>query len=362
MAYKGLTNFSHNQADKIGVLITNLGTPDAPTTPALRRYLKQFLSDPRVVEIPRLLWMIILHGIILRTRPKKSAYAYQTVWTEEGSPLLVHTKKQVKALASKLQQTWGSELIVDCAMRYGNPSIESVIDGMLEQGVRRLVVMPLYPQYSGSTTGSTFDALSKDFQARRWLPELRFVPSYYDHPLYIKALAEKVRAYWAEHGKADKLILSYHGVPKFFLEKGDPYYCQCQVTSRLLAAELAVNEDQILTTFQSRFGKAEWLQPYTDKTLQALPEQDVESVQVMCPGFSADCLETLEEIAVENRDYFLEAGGKEYAYIPALNTDENHIALLAEIANSNLSGWVVAENNYAEREARYKQSPLYEAS
>lgn len=358
MAFKGLSNFSHSQKDKVGVLITNLGTPDEPTTPALRRYLKQFLSDPRVVEIPRLIWMLILHGIILRTRPKKSAHAYQTVWTEEGSPLLVHTRNQANALAESLKEEWGDGIEVDFAMRYGSPSIDTVVQSMLDKGVRRLVVMPLYPQYSGSTTASTFDVLAKDFQQRRWIPELRFVTSYYDNPLYIKALADKVRAYWDQHGKADKLVLSYHGVPRFFLEKGDPYYCHCQVTSRLLIEELGVEDDSIITTFQSRFGKAEWLKPYTDKTLQSLPDQGVKSVQVMCPGFSSDCLETIEEIAVENRDYFLEAGGEKYDYIPALNDDKSHINVLSDIASRNLSGWAIPEVDYEQRAKRAASSPL----
>lgn len=357
MPYKGLDHFSHTQPDKLGVLLTNLGTPDEPTPKALRRYLSEFLSDPRVVEIPRLIWMLILHGIILRVRPKKSAHAYQSVWTDQGSPLLIHTKAQTKALSEKLAEKYGESLIVDCAMRYGQPAIKDVIQKMLEQGVRRLVVLPLYPQYSGSTTASTFDALAKDFSARRWLPELRFVNGYYDHPLYIKALAAQIKKHWQEHGQADKLILSYHGVPKFFLEKGDPYYCQCQVTSRLLIEELGVDPESIITTFQSRFGKAEWLKPYTEQTLKALPEQGTKSVQIMTPGFAADCLETLEEIAVENRDYFLEAGGQEYQYIPALNSEPEHIDALNDIIESNLSGWT-AEQNTEARQQRFESCPL----
>lgn len=359
MAFKGLKHFSHEQTDKLGVLITNLGTPDEPTTPALRRYLREFLSDPRVVEIPRLLWMLILHGIVLRVRPKKSAQAYQTVWTEKGSPLFFHTQSQAEALGAKLKQEYGDSIQVEFAMRYGQPAIANVVDNMLESGVRKLVVLPLYPQYSGSTTASTFDALAKDFTQRRWIPELRFINGYYDHPLYIKALANKVREYWKSHDRADKLVLSYHGVPKFFLEKGDPYYCHCQVTSRLLEQELGTEPGFILTTFQSRFGKAEWLKPYTDQTLKSLPQEGVNSVQVMCPGFPSDCLETIEEIGEENREYFMESGGKSYEYIPALNADEEHIEALYELVKQNLSGWRSPSTDNQGRAERYSQDPTH---
>lgn len=355
MAFKSLNQFSHSQADKIGVLITNLGTPEAPTPRALRIYLKEFLSDPRVVEIPRLLWMLILHGIILRVRPKKSAHAYESVWTNQGSPLLLHTQAQAKALTEQLKDQHGDDLIIDYAMRYGQPAIADVVQNMLEQGVRKLLVLPLYPQYSGSTTASTFDALAKDFTQRRWLPNLRFIAGYYDHPKYIEALASSVKKHWQEHGQADKLVLSFHGVPRFFLEKGDPYYCHCQVTARLLSDALAVEPGRIITTFQSRFGKAEWLKPYTDQTLKSLPGQGIKSVQIMTPGFAADCLETLEEIAVENRDYFIAAGGEHYEYIPALNSTPEHIDALSEIIKDNLGGWSIEDQDYSARQARFEQ-------
>lgn len=358
MTFKGLQNFTHTQEDKIGVLITNLGTPEAPTPKALRAYLKQFLSDPRVVEIPRVIWFLILHVIILRIRPKKSAAAYASVWTGQGSPLLTHTQHQAESLKLRLEKKWGDQVITKFAMRYGNPSIDSAIDSMLEDGARRLVVLPLYPQYSGSTTGSTFDAISQDFKARRWIPELRFISSYHDHPLYIKAMAEKIKDFWADKGQADKLILSFHGVPKRYLELGDPYYCHCQATSRLLIDALGIDANKVITTFQSRFGKAEWLKPYTDHTLKALPGEGVNSVQVFCPGFSSDCLETLEEIAVENRDYFIEAGGQAYQYIPALNSDKKHIDLLETIINSNLQGWEMKHQDYQARESRFKGCPI----
>ncbi|KZZ30700.1 ferrochelatase [Oleiphilus sp. HI0085] len=360
MKFKGLDDFTHTQEDKIGVLITNLGTPDGPTPQALRVYLRQFLSDPRVVEIPRLIWLIILHGIILRIRPKKSAKAYASVWTEHGSPLLSHTQEQAKALSKRLETKWGDKLVTKFAMRYGNPSIDKVMNSMLEEGARRLVILPLYPQYSGATAGSTFDAISTELTARRWVPELRFINSYHDHPLYIKAMADKIKQFCSENGQADKLMLSFHGVPKRYLELGDPYYCHCQVTSRLLTEALDIDADKVITSFQSRFGKAEWLKPYTDHTLKSLPDKGVSSVQVFCPGFSSDCLETLEEIAVENRDYFLEAGGQSYQYIPALNSDRSHIDLLESIIDSNLQGWEVKAQDYQARERRFKGCPLHQ--
>ncbi len=356
MAFKGSKDFSHQQTDKTGVLITNLGTPDAPDKRALKRYLKQFLSDPRVVEIPRLLWLLILHLVILRIRPKRSAEAYRSIWTEQGSPLMFHTQAQCKALQSRLRKQWGEELVVEFAMRYGQPAIDQTIQSMCDSGVRRLLVLPLYPQYSGSTTASSFDALAEDFRQRRWLPALRFVNSYHDFAPYIKALAAQVRAHWDQHGRAELLLMSYHGVPRRYLEQGDPYYCQCHVSSRLLAAELGLNDDDYMVTFQSRFGKAEWLQPYTDKTLMGLPAKGVKRVQIVCPGFSADCLETIEEIAVENRDYFLENGGESYEYIPALNDTAEHIEALAHLIEENLQGWPSgAEKDYALRQQQFER-------
>lgn len=340
MKYIGTKNFDHEQQPRVGILVTNLGTPQAPEKKALRAYLKEFLSDPRVVEIPRLLWWFILHGIILNIRPARSAASYRTVWTEQGSPLLIHTRDQAEALRASLSAQYGDQVIVDFAMRYGGPSIADVVQGMLTQGVRKLVVLPLYPQYSGSTTGSTFDALAGDFTRRRWLPELRFVTHYHDHPAYISALADSIRAYRAEHGSADKLMFSFHGVPQRYLDEGDPYHCECLKTARLVAEELGLEKSDYLATFQSRFGREPWLQPYTDETLKGLPAQGVKSIQVVCPGFAADCLETLEEIAVENRDYFLAAGGDRFDYIPCLNSSPAHIASLQQIITEQLSGWV----------------------
>lgn len=352
MKYKGSPSFSHEQEDKIGVLITNLGTPAAPTTGALRRYLHQFLSDPRVVEAPRALWWFILNGIILRIRPARSAKAYRSVWTDRGSPLLLHTQDQEEALAERLAEQLGNDILVRFAMRYGEPSIDSGINHLLEEGARKLLVLPLYPQYSASTTGSTFDALARDFMQRRWLPELRFVTGYQDFPPYIRACAVQIQNYWKEHGKPDLILFSYHGVPQRYLHAGDPYYCHCEKTSRLLATELGLGEGEFLTTYQSRFGREPWLQPYTDETLKSLPPDGIRSVHVFCPGFSADCLETLEEIAVENRDYFLGAGGESYHYIPALNAQPHHIDALAQLVTTNLAGWDFGERDLEERWAR----------
>jgi protoporphyrin/coproporphyrin ferrochelatase len=340
MKYIGTDNFDHEQAQRTGVLLTNLGTPQAPQRKALRAFLKEFLSDPRVVEIPRLLWWFILNGVILNIRPGRSAKAYRSVWTERGSPLLFHTQDQTDALRDAMTRIHGDDVIVEFAMRYGSPSIPDVLQGMMERGVRKLLVLPLYPQYSCSTTASTFDALAADFTRRRWLPELRMINHYHDHPAYISAIADSVRAYRAEHGSADILLFSFHGVPQRYLDEGDPYHCECLKTSRLIAAELGLPEEAYKTTFQSRFGREEWLKPYTDAILQELPAQGIKSVQVIAPGFAADCLETLEELAVENRDYFIEAGGKQYQYIPCLNSSPGHIAALAKIAGENLTGWL----------------------
>lgn len=339
MTYQGYSNFSHSQQDKVGLLITNLGTPQAPTAKALRPYLKQFLSDPRVVEVPRLLWWLILNGVILRIRPRRSAKAYATVWSEQGSPLMVHTQAQCEGLREALTAQWGEQLVVDFAMRYGQPAIDDAIERMLAQGVRKLLVLPLYPQYCASTTGSTFDAIAADFTRRRWLPELRFINHYADFPPYIAAVGDKIRQHWSAHGKADKLIFSYHGIPKRYLLAGDPYHCQCHKTTRLIAEYLNLQDGEYLTTFQSRFGREEWLKPYTDHTLKALPAQGVKSVQMVCPGFSADCLETIEEIGEENREYFMQAGGERYEYITALNSDPAHIQCLSELVSQHLQGW-----------------------
>lgn len=351
MKYMGRTNFQHGERGKVGVLLLNLGTPDAPTTPALRRYLAEFLADPRVVEVPRLLWRIILHGVILRIRPSRSAKAYASVWTEQGSPLLVHTKAQAEGVEAKLKASWGEDIEVAFGMRYGNPSVSSAIDQLIAKGVRKLLVLPLYPQYSGSTSASTFDAVARDFMQRRWLPDFRFISHYHEDMGYIKAVANSIRAYQQEHGTPDKLVFSYHGVPKRYLLNGDPYHCECYKTTRLVAEELGLSKDQYMTTFQSRFGREEWLTPYTDETLKSLPSQGVKSLQVVCPGFSSDCLETIEEIDEENREYFMEAGGEHFGYIECLNASDAHIEVLTDLLQRNLQGWHAQSEVDAKRSA-----------
>ncbi|MEY1660930.1 ferrochelatase [Isoalcanivorax beigongshangi] len=323
---------------RTAVLLVNLGTPDAPTPAALRRYLKEFLWDPRVVEIPRLPWWLILNLLVLRLRPKRSAAAYRTVWTERGSPLLFHTQDQCDRLREALQAQY-PQLEVAFAMRYGSPSLPQELDRLQAAGVDKLIVLPLYPQYSGSTTGSVVDALGAHFRRRRWVPSLHVVGEYHRHPAYIEALAEQVEQYWARHGRGDRLVFSFHGVPERYATAGDPYPVQCHATAALLAARLGLAEDAWQTTFQSRFGKAKWLTPYTDQTMKALPGQGVKHVQLFCPGFSADCLETLEEIAVENRGYFIEAGGERFEYISALNAEPRHINMMAAVLAAPLADW-----------------------
>lgn len=345
MKYKGNQAFSHKQADKIGILLTNLGTPQAPTRQALRPYLKQFLSDPRVVEVPRLLWWFILNLVILNLRPRRSAKAYQSVWTEQGSPLMLHSQQQAQALQRQLNQTYGEQVIVDFAMRYGEPDINSRLIQLQQQGARKILVLPLYPQYCAATTASTFDAIAASFGRLRWLPDFRFISHYHDHPAYIQALADKIQRHWQQHGRADKLLFSYHGTPQRYLLEGDPYYCECHKTSRLLAAQLGLQQDQYMTCFQSRFGREQWLTPYTDETLKALPAQGIKAVQVVCPGFSADCLETIEEIGAENKEYFIQAGGERYEYIAALNSDAAHIHMMQQLVRENIQGWQLAEDN-----------------
>ncbi len=338
MSFKPEPAFRHGQPPRTAVLYVNLGTPDEPTAPALRRYLAEFLSDPRVVEIPRLVWWPILHGVILRTRPKQSAAKYASVWMPEGSPLAVWTARQAAALGQALAAR-GHHVRVRHAMRYGNPSIASVMDELRAEGATRVLLIPAYPQYAAATTASISDkVLQWATQARR-MPELRFVGEYHDDPGYIAALAARLRAHWAEHGRGDKLVLSFHGVPERSLHLGDPYHCQCHKTARLLAEALGLSRDQLVVTFQSRFGKAKWLEPYTEPTLEKLASEGVKRVDVMCPGFVADCLETLEEIAQEAREAFLAAGGERFDYVSCLNAEPVWIDALAALAERHLGGW-----------------------
>jgi ferrochelatase len=325
-------------APATAILLCNLGTPDAPTAPAVRRYLAQFLSDPRVVEIPKALWWMILHGIILRVRPAKSAAKYATVWLPEGSPRKVWTQKQARLLAGYLGER-GHKVQVAFAMRYGTPAIGRELDALKAAGATRILVLPMYPQYCAATTASVNDAIYQWAQRIRALPELRFVNRYHDDPAYIAALAKRVSDHWMSHGRPDKLVMSFHGMPRRTRDLGDPYHGECLETGRLLAQRLDLKDEQWVVTFQSRFGKAEWLQPYTEPTLVGLAKQGVKRVDVMCPGFTADCLETLEEIAQEARDAFLEAGGAEFNYIPCLNDQHEWIAALTGIATRHMQGW-----------------------
>jgi ferrochelatase len=331
--------YAHGTPARTAILLVNLGTPEAPTAAAVRRYLKEFLSDPRVVEIPRPLWWLILNGIILNLRPAKSAAKYAVIWDKDGSPLRVHTERQAKLLRGYLGEQGHAALLVDYAMRYGNPSIASVLARLKEQHCERILVLPLYPQYAASATATAFDVVSDFFKQTRNIPELRMVKHFHDHPGYVAALAEGVRKHWAQHGKPDRLLMSFHGLPRYTLERGDPYHCECQKTARLLAGALALAPEQYQLSFQSRFGRAEWLQPYTAATLAQWGKQGLRRVDVVCPGFVADCLETLEEIGIEGKAEFLKAGGKEFHAIPCLNESDAWIQALAQIAQEHLQGW-----------------------
>ncbi|MDO4895200.1 ferrochelatase [Moraxella sp.] len=319
---------------KTAILLINLGTPDAPTPQAVKAYLKEFLSDQRVIEIPKLIWQVILRLFVLTTRPKRVAHAYQSVWTDDGSPLLAILKAQARSLQAHLS-TQGIDVPVYPATTYGNPSIKNVLTELTAQGYDNFVCLPLYPQYSATSTAAAFDKIAKFAMASRNMPQIHFIKEYHDDPMYIDALAQSIERYWQEHGRADRLLFSFHGIPKPYADKGDPYPEQCRTTAVLVADKLGLMAHEWAISFQSRFGAQEWLKPYTDELLTEWGQAGV-SVQVASPAFSADCLETLEELAVENRDNFLEAGGKSYAYIPALNTDELHIELMAKLIKPHL--------------------------
>ncbi len=320
---------------KTAIILINLGTPDEPTPQGVRRYLREFLSDSRVIEMPTLVWQIILNLFVLTTRPKRVAHAYQSIWTAEGSPLLAILRQQATLLQAKLIHQDSSVTVLP-ATTYGNPNIKHVMKDLQDKGYDDFVVFPLYPQYSATTTGAVFDKVAKYAMAQRDIPAIQFIKDYHDHPLYITALANSVRKFWDEHTKADKLLMSFHGIPKPYADKGDPYAKQCQKTATLIANELGLSSEEWAVSFQSRFGAQEWLKPYTNELLTAWGAQGV-SVQVLSPAFSADCLETLEELAVENRDNFMNAGGKSYQYIPALNTDALHIEMMAKLVERYLS-------------------------
>lgn len=320
---------------KTGVLLVNLGTPSAPTAKAVKTFLAQFLHDYRVVDLTRYLWCPILHGVILPFRSPKVAKLYQSVWWEEGSPLMVVSRRQQAALSSALQQA-NLDMPVALGMSYGEPSIPSAWQELKAAGVEKVIILPLYPQYSVSTTASVFDSWGRVMKKERLIPHFRFIRDYHNHPRYIQALAASVREHWQQVGKSQLLLLSYHGIPKRFQDEGDPYGHQCHKTSELLAAELGLAEHEWRTTFQSRFGREEWLQPYTDETMQALPKEGIKNISVICPAFAADCLETLEEITEENKEYFMAAGGESYHYIPALNDSEAHIQMMVDLVRQEL--------------------------
>jgi protoporphyrin/coproporphyrin ferrochelatase len=350
-AYLGSAEYEHGSPQCTGILLTNLGTPDAPTAGAVRRFLDEFLSDPRVVEIPRLPWWLILHAVILRIRPPRSARLYRRIWTAQGSPLLRISLSQAEALQGALQARFRGPVRVALGMRYGKPSIADALQALRQANARRVLVLPLYPQYSASTTASTFDAVADELKTWRWVPELRMISHYHDHPGYIGALAESIREHWDSHGRAERLLFSFHGIPKRVFLAGDPYHCECLKTARLLAEHLQLPDGRWQVAFQSRFGREEWLTPYTDRTLRAWAQGGLKSVDVVCPGFSADCLETLDEIARENRHIFLSTGGESYRYIPALNERPQHIQALADLVMLHSRGWPEAEADWDASEA-----------
>lgn len=340
MKYFGTRETVESSKSTIGVLLINLGSPTENDTKSVRRYLKEFLSDPRVVELPRVLWWLILNGVILRFRPSRSARNYQKIWMEGGSPLLVYTKEQARKLQESVDKSSvAGTYSVDFAMRYGAPSILGKLRQIQEAGIRKLIIIPLYPQYSCSTTAAVYDEVTRVYQSFRWVPEVRMVTSYYQTPAFINACCEQIRGYWQENQKPDKLYLSYHGTPVSYRDKGDPYYDQCLETSRLIIEQLESENVDIDTTFQSRFGREPWLEPYTDMTLSQAAKDQISNVQVFCPGFASDCLETLEEIAMENRDVFMEAGGQKFGFIPCLNANTEHIKAFEDIIEQQSMGW-----------------------
>jgi ferrochelatase len=343
--------FSHSTPAKVAVLLVNLGTPDAPTPQAVRTYLREFLSDPAVVEIPRPIWWLILNLFILTTRPRKSAERYAQVWMSDGSPLKVHTARQATLLRGYVGERTRFPLVVDYAMRYGRPAIADKLREFKAQNCDRILLVPLYPQYSASTTGSALAEAFARFARARNMPAIRTVRHFHDHPGYIGALAQNVRDYWMKSGRPDKLVMSFHGVPRFTLDRGDPYHCECQKTARLLAEALVLKPEQYVVTFQSRFGRAEWLKPYTAEVLAEFGRQHVGRVDVVCPGFVSDCLETLEEIAIEGKTVFLQAGGRDFHPIPA-STSGTTGSTLTDVVASNFVGWLFSRRELLESRMR----------
>jgi ferrochelatase len=339
--YIGLADPTHESLPATGVLLVNLGTPEAPTAAALRPYLAEFLGDPRVIDYPRWLWWPILHGAILRLRPRRSAHAYARIWMPEGSPLRVHSEALAAGVEAGLQRRSGMRFRVALAMRYGRTSVAEAIGQLHRDGVRRLLVLPLYPQYSATTTGSVVDAVADAYKALRWPPELRMVNDYHDDAGYLDALAASVRAHWQAHGRGERLLLSFHGIPERYVRSGDPYADQCQATAHGLRERLGMDETEAIVSFQSRVGREQWLQPYTDATVRRLAGDGVKRLDVISPGFAVDCLETLEEIAMQNRDFFRAAGGDALRYIPALNASVAHVDALCDLIQRHTGGWIM---------------------
>ncbi len=356
--FSGDGRYDHAAPARIGILLTNLGTPTAPTSAALRTYLAEFLSDERVIEVPRMIWWGILHGLILRFRPGKSAAMYKKIWTENGSPLLRLSQRIAMAVKSQLHD---DNMEVVLGMRYGQPSIASAMITLQQANVQKLLLLPLYPQYSATTTASTFDAVSAVLQRWRWLPELRMIRHYHTHAQYIAALVKSIRLHWAEHGQPDKLLFSFHGIPESYFLAGDPYHCECHHTARLIAEQMQLETDRWAVAFQSRFGPRKWLQPYTDKLLSQWGKSGIAHVQVICPGFAADCLETLEEINMQNRQVFLQAGGEKFSYIPALNDHPLHIKALCGLIEKHTQGWAINETD-TQREERAARAARMQAA
>jgi protoporphyrin/coproporphyrin ferrochelatase len=350
-SFESSPEYEHGLPESLGVLLVNTGTPDAPTTQAVRRYLQQFLSDRRVMELPRFIWLPILHGYILRTRPEQSAAAYRKIWTDQGSPLLLHSKDIAGSLQEKLSARLSGATHVELGMSYGSPSIESALDSLTQQYIRRLLVLPLFPQYSGTSTGSVFDTVTSLLQRRRWVPELHFINHYHDAAGYIAALAASARDFWDLHGRGERLLFSFHGLPRRTLDNGDPYHCQCHKTARLVSDSLELEEGSWHVSFQSRLGREEWLRPYTDDVLKTWGGENLGKMDVISPGFSADCLETLEEIEIRYAADFAAAGGGELRYVPALNARDDHVSFLSRLIERNVAGWPEASPDWSLSEA-----------
>ena len=336
--YLGSPDFAHGRPSKAGILLVNLGTPDEPTAAAVRRYLAEFLWDPRVIEMPRALWWLVLHGVILRVRPKRSAHAYGKIWTREGSPLMVESRRLATALGERIRASHGDRVQVELAMTYGNPSIRDALERLRHAGVQRLLVLPMYPQYSATTTASIFERVTAELSRWRWIPELRMVNQYWEEDAYIDAIAASIATHWQAHGRKH-LLFSFHSIPKRYFTAGDPYHCFCQATARRVAARLGLADGDWSLGFQSRFGREEWMKPYVDVLLHDYSHTGPKQVTLVCPGFATDCLETLEEICMQNRDMFLSHGGEAFDYVPCLNAGDAQVGLYAGVVASHAHGW-----------------------